>query len=110
MAIDEIDLMARDDGAEAAPDELASGLADDVADEEKAGHCRLHGNGHELAAPILEERQHDAQLAAADDGPRPPAVERAGQPDRAREAPVAALGEVIARLSARAGRQVWRRR
>ena len=36
--------MMRDERRQAAPHEFAARLADDVADEEQAGHAALHGN------------------------------------------------------------------
>ena len=60
---DEVDLVMPDEGGQAPADQLAAGLADDVADEEQPGHPRSTGTSIVRSAPILDARHDDAQLS-----------------------------------------------
>ena len=94
--------MVRDERGEAAPEELASGPADDVADEEQARHARSTGIDEHAPAAVVEPRQDDAQLAARGDG-----AARGWRRTRRRAGPPARSGRSCARRheSARSDRR-----
>ena len=93
--------MVRDERRHGAPHQLAARPADDVADEEDGGHARSTG------IMSIEPRRSSRRGRTMRSSPRGRGrarlrrIDGAGQPHGAREAAVAALGEVIAHAPGR---------
>ena len=100
LAMTKSSAVALDQRGNRAPRDLAAGLAEDVADEQDAHRLssrrlrRADRDGDLLTAPFVDARHDDAELAGGERRLGPARVESASKPDRTREAPEAALGQV----------------
>ena len=84
-----------DERGDGAPRDLASRLAEDVADEEDAHVSRpARECGSRRPRRSSMRGRHDAQLAGGERGVGASGVERAREPHAAREAAERALGQV----------------